>query len=172
MRSGFGIVWVLLLSGSLAGCATGGRSLSGTADPAPTAALAVERFLVAARGYDLDGMARLFGTWNGSIADTSGGLRCGFRRFGSWFGIGERCVSPQEIEIRMNAIAEFLQFESFRIVGERAVPGREHPTTRVGVSLTRGSSTIPDVPFLAVQGRDGRWRVQEIDLERISRGGS
>jgi hypothetical protein len=132
-------------------------------------ALSVERFLQAVNTGDLHGMARIFGTERGSIAEETGGpLGCAFRRVGSWVGLGNRCVSWVDIELRMNAIALILRHDDYAVRSEGSVPGRTRPTTRVGVDLDQGPSRYPDVPFVVVQTRDGRWLVEEIGLERIT----
>jgi hypothetical protein len=107
--------------------------------------LSVERFLAAANAGDYEAMARLFGTASGPIS-------------------GNRA----EIELRMDAISRILRHEDYRIVGEASVPGREHPTTRVGVDMTIGSEVVPNVAFHVVRTEGGRWMVQEIDLEAIT----
>ena len=109
--------------------------------------LSVERFLQAANARDLEAMRRLFGTYEGPITG-----------------------DQQELELRMSVIAEILRHEDCRIVGEQREPGREHPTTRVMVTITKDGSQIPDVPFLMVQTTSGGWLIEQVDLERITRG--
>ena len=107
--------------------------------------LSVERFLQAANAKDFDAMARLFGTADGPV---------------SW---------PQiEVELRMATIAEILLHQDYRIVSEQRAPGREHPTNRIGVDLTRRDGVIRDVPFLVVQTKRGNWLVEFIDLEKVT----
>jgi hypothetical protein len=131
--------------------------------------LSVERFLQAANTSDLEAMARIFGTSSGAIAEQTGNpFGCAFKRIGSWVGLGSRCVSRQQIELRMNAIALVLRHNDYRIRNERDVPGRRAPTTRVGVDLVQGSSTVTDVPFVVVRTSNGRWLVEEIGLERVT----
>ncbi len=133
--------------------------------------LSVERFLQAANTSDLDAMARIFGTSAGSMADRAGNpVGCAFRRMGSWIGLSATCVNRQDLELRMNAIALILRHNDYRIRGERDVPGRRAPTTRVGVDLVQGSTTHQDVPFVVVRTSNGRWLVEEIGLERITQG--
>jgi hypothetical protein len=130
--------------------------------------LSVERFLQAASTRDLDSMARIFGTARGPIADETGSaVGCAFRRMGSWFGIGRRCLSWTEIQVRMDAIAQILRHDDYRIRGESSVAGRAN-TTRVGVDLTRGEQQYNDVPFTVVQASHGRWLVEQIGLDRIT----
>ena len=93
-----------------------------------------------------------------------------FKRIGSWIGLGDRCATLQEVELRMDAIAQFLQHEDYTIVTDERVPGRVDPTTRVGVNLRIRGRNISDVPFLVVQTNQGRWLIEEIDLEKVSGG--
>jgi len=73
-----------------------------------------------------------------------------------------------ETEVHMDQLATLLTHEAYEIVSEGMVPGRPDPTTRVGVTLTMDDRVIPDVSFLTVRTEEGRWMVQEIDLERIT----
>ena len=108
--------------------------------------LSVERFLQAANARDFQAMRELFGTHAGPIA-------------------GER----REMEVRMAAIAEVLRHEDYKITGDQREPGREFPTTRVTVTITKGGRQISDVPFLVVQTDKGGWLVEQVDLEKITR---
>jgi hypothetical protein len=131
--------------------------------------VSVERFLLAANTRDLDAMAGLFGTANGPISSKSGSpLSCTFRRMGSWVGASQVCTTWQDIELRMNAIAEILRHDDYRMVSERQVAGRTASTIRVGVDLHRGSRRYRDVAFLAVRQSSGRWLIEEIDLEAVT----
>ncbi|HZD06350.1 MAG TPA: nuclear transport factor 2 family protein [Longimicrobiales bacterium] len=107
--------------------------------------LSVERFLQAVNARDLDAMAELFGTAAGPMEG-----------------------SRAEIELRMDAIARILRHEDYRIGAQRSVPGREAPTTRVGVDLTIGGDRIPNVGFTVVRTKQGRWLVEEIELEAVT----
>jgi hypothetical protein len=111
------------------------------------AMLSVERFLQAANAKDLEAMQGLFGSWEGPIE-------------------GDR----RELELRMAAIAEILRHEDYEIVSEEREPGREHPTTRVTVTLTKGGRAITGVPFMVVRTEAGGWLVEQVDLERVMRG--
>ncbi len=135
---------------------------------APVAAqLSVERFLQAANQRDVLAMGDLFGTADGPAMDTGGSFGCAFKRIGSWFG-GARCVTKQEVEIRMEAIASVLVHEDYRIVRQERVAGRTVPTTRVLVDMSvQGGELVSAVPFVVVRTSEGRWLVQEVDLERV-----
>ena len=113
-------------------------------------------------------MARLFGTEDGPIIETGGAFGCAFKRMGSWIGIGYRCSTLQEVELRMDAIAQILAHEDYTIRSEASVPGRMNPTSRIGVDMRIGGRDIQDVPFVVVRSRDNRWLVQEIGLGRIT----
>ncbi|MEK9503650.1 hypothetical protein [Gaopeijia maritima] len=133
----------------LSACATqtvsstgGGSGMAGTSP-----LQSVERFLVAVNAHDLDNMAALFGTRDGPFQ-------------------GNRA----EIEIQMDALATILSHQAYEIVSERQVPGRQDPTTRVGVTLTIDGEVYPDVSFVTVRTGQGRWMVQEIDVERLTGG--
>ena len=77
-------------------------------------ALTVERFLQAANTRDLETMSRLFGSDDGPIGDTG---------------------SREEVELRMDVIAEILQHDDYEIISERRVPGAEVPSNRIGVDI-------------------------------------
>lgn len=130
------------------------------------ATLSVERFLQASNARDYDAMARIFGTREGPVAETGGG-GCG--GLGKLFG--GRCQSPEDVERWMAAISEILRYDDYKIVSERAEPGREHPASRIGVDLTRSGRVVPDVGFVVVQGEEGGWLVESVDLEKVTSAG-
>lgn len=107
--------------------------------------LSVERFLQAVNARDLDAMAGLFGTVDGPIKG-----------------------SRTDIELQMDLIAGILKHEDYSIASQRSVPGRQAPTTRVGVDLDIAGDHIPDVGFMVVRTNQGRWLVEEIDLEAVT----
>ena len=110
--------------------------------------LTVERFLQAANTRDLETMSRLFGNDDGPIGDSG---------------------SREEIELRMNVIAEILQHDDYEIVSERMVPGAEVPSNRIGVDLTLPQGlTVRDVGFTVVLESPNRWLVNVIELVKIT----
>lgn len=110
--------------------------------------LTVERFLQAANTRDLDTMSRLFGTDDGPIADTG---------------------TREEIELRMDVIAEILTHVDYEIVSERRVPGAEVPSNRIGVDIVLpGGATVRDVGFTVVLESSGRWLINLIELVKIT----
>ncbi len=134
---------------------------------APVAAqLSVERFLQAANQRDVHAMGNLFGTRDGPAMDTGSTVGCAFKKIGSLFG-GSSCVKRQDVEIRMDAIASILAHEDYRIVREERVAGRDAPTTRVLVDMTVQGERVVGVPFEVVQTSEGRWLVQNVDLEMV-----
>ena len=131
------------------------------------AQLSVERFLQAANEYDVLAMGRLFGTPDGAVLDTGGTMGCAFKKIGSWFG-GTACRNKQQVEVRMDAIASILQHEDYRILSESRVAGRKNPTTRVIVNMTtQRGFTVAALPFDVVQASEGRWLIQEVDLQLV-----
>jgi hypothetical protein len=151
------------------GCATSSQPTPRMAANQPM--VSVERFLQAANTGDLEAMGHIFGNASGSIADDMGNtLSCAFKRMGSWVRISQRCVTRQELELRMNVIALVLRHDLYRVRNESQVPGRQRPTVRIGVDIEQGRNRFPDVPFVVVQARDGRWLVEQIDLQRITQG--
>ena len=148
-RLAFGLVALAMLTSS---CTTtvvqqGGGANGELAAVAPM--LSVERFLQAVNANDYQSMSRLFGTVDGP-----------FRGNGN----------ATDIEIQMATIAEILRHSDYRIVSEARAPGYEVPTNRIGVNLTIGQRVYPDVPFMVVQTREGRWMIQEIGLENVTGG--
>ena len=152
---------------AVAGCTTT-RLISSGEMAAVAPMLSVERFLQASNERDLHAMAGLFGTEGGPIIETGGPIGCAFKKIGSWIGLGHRCVKLQEVELRMDAIAQILRHEDYTIVSEAAVAGRRNPTTRIGVNLRIRGRDISDVPFLVVRTGEGRWLIEEIDLGKVT----
>jgi len=112
--------------------------------------LIVERFLQAANARDLDTMARLFGTDDGPVADTWG---------------------REEVELRMDVIAEILRHDDYAIISERRVPGSRLPSNRIGVDiLVPGGTTVRDVGFTVILESGERWLITLIELVKITQG--
>jgi hypothetical protein len=104
-RSVFPIWGLAVLSLALGGCT---QQITGPSAGAGVGSqLSVERFLQASNERDLGTMARIFGTYDGPVADTGGTFGCFFKKIGSWFG-GESCVRRQDVEIRMAVIADIM----------------------------------------------------------------
>jgi hypothetical protein len=133
------------------------------------AQLSVESFLQAANARDIGAMGRLFGTTNGPISDTGSTFGCAFKKIGSWFG-GTPCVKRRDVEVRLDAIAEVLQHEDYRIEREQGVAGRLDEATRVFVNLLINDEWVMEVPFVVVRTSSGRWLVEEVDLARVMTG--
>jgi hypothetical protein len=109
--------------------------------------LSVERFLQAVNARDYESMAALFGTADGPIE-------------------GQR----MDLEVRMDLMAQVLTHQDYRIASQAQVPGRESPTTRVGVDLTIDGRVVPNVEFLVVQSQGDRWLIEQVDLEAVTGG--
>jgi hypothetical protein len=144
--TGLRALTALAFAGVVSSCATQTVRNSGSGVVAGTSPLqSVERFLAAVNARDLDNMSELFGTPDGPV---------------DWPRV--------QTEVHMDLLATILEHQSYEIVSEGMVPGRDVPTTRVGVTLTMEDRVIPDVSFLTVRTDEGRWMVQEIDLERVT----
>ena len=174
-----GPLLVVLLSTWFAGCAAAGIQETGTeamtpADSRPPAAgprstdlppLAAARtlsrrrtaegsvlsFLAATRERDLAVMGELFGTRAGSITNRDG---------------------DRDAQVRMEAMASILTFESWHVVGSEEVAGELGGAVRFLIDLERETGTVNAVPFVAVLGVDRRWYVREVDLALVIAGRS
>jgi hypothetical protein len=127
---------------------------SGSAGSAAQAAVAptmtIERFLRAVNQNDLDTMARLFGTREGPITRT-------------W--------NQKEVDDRMVLLANVLRHSDYVIGPEELVPGRRDEATQFTVNMVLGEKTVP-VPFLLVRSaREPEWLIENIAIDRLTRGG-
>ena len=140
-------------------------------DPAAAVApqLSVERFLQAANARDYVSMSRIFGTSEGPIGDTGSSFGCFWKKIGSAFG-GRSCEKWQDVELRLDAIAEILGHTDYEMVSQRRVAGSTVPATRIGVNLTLpGGTRASDVGFVVVMA-DVRWMIQCIELDKVTSG--
>ena len=141
-------IWFLLLM-SAGACSS--RTVVNQPQVLVAPALTVERFLRAANARDLETMSHLFGTDDGPIGDT-----------------GNR----QEVELRMDLIAEILQHTDYEIASERRVPGAASQSDRVGVDILvltpRGTTMVRDVGFTVVLESPNRWLINVIELVKIT----
>lgn len=113
-------------------------------------ALAVERFLNAANASDLDSMARLFGTRDGSVL--------------------KRDPHP-EVEARMYALASLLRHKNYVLENEGIVPGRLGEAVRLLYRLDLEGRQV-SVPFVVVQTRGDGWLIEQVGVDRITAGGA
>jgi hypothetical protein len=120
-----------------------------TPEPAFAATMTLERFLRAANQNDLDTMAALFGTTDGSVTRT-------------W--------SKREVDDRMFLLASLLRHSDYSILGETIVPGRRDEATQLNVRLVVAQGPV-QVPFTLVRSRN-QWLVEKVDIEPITRGRS
>ena len=142
----------------------GGPDRAAPADPVEV----VEAFLAAAGQRDHAGMARHFGTAAGPIGERGGAVACGFRRMGSWIGVGDRCLTGYEVELRMDLIAAILAHESYRVGAREAVAGKGRAAVRVEVEVDVAGRRGAVVPFVVIEADDGRWLVEEVGLGRLT----
>jgi hypothetical protein len=131
------------------------REPASSAGQAPQAVVAptmtIERFLRAVNQSDFETMARLFGTREGPITLT-------------W--------KQKEIDDRMVLLANVLRHNDYAIGPEQLVPGRRNEATQFTVNMVVGGKTIP-VPFILVRSaREPEWLIENIAIDRLTRGGS
>lgn len=150
IRGGTGVAAVALLAAVLTGCVR--TVVERPAAPPPNAevaaSLVVDQFLRAVNSNDLDTMARLFGNRDGSVL-----LR-----------------DPKEnVDRQMFALASILRHDSYTIAGNQIVPGRRDEATQINVRMKFGAREV-EVPWILVYSKDGQWRVEQIEIVRITSG--
>ena len=128
-----------------AACATRTESVGGGSNVAP--ALVIEQFLRAANANDLDTMARVFGTSDGSIRERD---------------------TPKEVDDRMFALASILRHQDYSFEGEGIVPGRRDEAIRINVRLVLGPDRSVVVPFTLVMADGNQWMIEQIDIEKVT----
>ena len=163
--------WLALLLVAAAGCGGGPRPGGGPApgsEPPPEPGDIVTEFLDAANRRDHAAMARLFGTAAGPIGEPGSTVGCGLRRLGSWIGLGEPCVTVQEIEVRMDVIARILAHDTRRVGPAARVAGRGRPAARVEVEIAVRAGETVRVPFVLIRAGDHGWLVEQVELGRLT----
>ena len=162
--------WLLLLP--LAGCAAPAAPGTPAAPPGPDPSREPERvvagFLEAANRRDYAAMASRFGTADGPMGETGSAIGCAFRRIGSWIGLGERCLTAAEVELRMDLMAALLAHKSYLMGPQEDVAGRGRPARRIEVELATVAERGVTVPFVLIWTGDGRWLVEEVELGRLT----
>jgi hypothetical protein len=142
MQSRSARLLVLMIAATSAACVS--REVpTGANMIAPT--MVVEQFMRAVNANDLEGMARLFGTRDGSV------LRIDPRR---------------QVEERMFAIASILRHRDYVFEGDAIIPGRQDEAVQLLVRVTTPQTTAV-VPFTMVNAR-GSWLVEQIGLDRLT----
>ena len=144
-----GIMAGALLVGMTA-CASGSSSRSAAAtspeNVSVATSLVIDQFLRAANSNDLDTMARLFGTANGSIL--------------TW-------EKKEDVEKRMFTIASVLRHDSYAVKRQEIVPGRRNEATRVIVGMKIGDTEVDD-PYTLVWTKDRIWLIEQIGIAQIT----
>jgi hypothetical protein len=116
---------------------------------APT--MTIERFMRAVNQNDLNTMARLFGTRDGPI---------------------NRAWPAKEVDERMRLLATVLRHNDYAIGQEDIVPGRRSEATQFTVNVTVGQRVVP-VPFVLVRSAQApEWLIENIAIDRLTRGGA
>jgi len=141
-------VLCLTLVGTSASCSSRQvrASNSPPANPEVATSLVIDQFLRAVKSNDLDTMARLFGTRDGSILERD---------------------PRDQVDSRMFALASVLRHDRYAIKGVEVVPGRRDEATRVIVATTIGDRTV-DVPYTLVWTTDRIWLIEQIGIEAIT----
>ena len=156
----------------LAACAGNTASPTVGSQPGPDPSLeptrVVAAFLDAANHRDHAAMASYFGTAAGPIGDRGSTLGCALRKAAFWLGLGDRCLSAQEVELRMDLLAAILTHTSYRVGGQATVAGRGHPATRIEVEVLTVTEQGVLLPFVLIQADNGAWLVEEVDLGRLT----
>lgn len=149
-RTGAASALFLLLV--LSSCASTGHSLSG--DPAnygsPTAEMAIRRFLNGVGSSDYMAMGRQFGTRQGPA---------------------EARMGTTELEQRMIVLAGLLKYEDYSLRREDLAQLGPH-RTRYVATLTGTREGQVDLPVVAAQAEDGRWYVERIQVDALTRAAS
>jgi len=110
------------------------------------ATMTIERFLKAVNQNDIDTMASLFGTRDGSVTKT-------------W--------SKKEVDTHMFLISSILRHADYNIAGEQIVPGRRDEATQYNVRMMiKRDTTI--VPFVVVRSKSQAWLIESICLNRVT----
>lgn len=130
------------------GCVTKTMGGSPSAEPAVGPPMVIEAFLRAANQQDLDTMASLFGTEAGPVS---------------------KIWEPKQVDQRMLIFASLLRHTDYTVGGEQIVPGRRNSAAQYSVRLVAEQGTY-QVPFTLVRSRDSHWLIEEIGIERITRG--
>lgn len=145
------LVGVVLAAGlaSLSGCASSTGGLSG--DPAdygsPSAEVAVTRFLEAADQEDYQAMSRQFGTREGPA---------------------EARLGVAEVEQRMMVLGGLLGHDELGLERQDLARTGPHRVRYVATMQGTRNGTV-ELPVVAVQAREGRWFVEQLEMDPLTR---
>jgi len=120
------------------------RTTTSTADlvGASSPRMAVEQFLAAVRGQDLQAMSAVFGTSSGPSRDN---------------------MEREQLEKRLIILQCYFNHDKFRILGENPGEGGHRV---FAVELTRGR--LERAPrFYTIQGPGGRWFVDNMEIAAV-----
>ena len=123
----------------LAAC--GGGSGAPQPEPATSAAGAVRSFMQAVADSNVDRMASLWGTANGSASKTR---------------------QPTDWERRVAVMQAYLRNDSYRITSD--VPDQVDPNRRMQQVEIKRQTCTWSVPFVSIKARDGSWLITQVDL--------
>lgn len=137
----------LMLTAAVAACSSAPTPAPSGPGSSVAPALVVEQFLRAVNANDLDTMARLFGTIDGSI-------------------IGRD--TRKQVDDRMFALASILRHSDYSLEGEQIVPGRRDVATQLLVRMVLPDGRSAVVPFTLVYSSDRTWLIEQIAVERLT----
>lgn len=143
------LVLLLLVAVGLSGCASGGLTAEPSSYGSSNPRTAVERFLQAANRQDYVAMGQQFGTRKGPA---------------------EERLGADDLEKRMIVLAKFLRHDGYELRrdrGRRTEPYR----ARFVATMTGTRSGQVAVPIIAVEDKKGRWFVEQIEMEPLTRQG-
>ncbi|MBI4541043.1 MAG: hypothetical protein HY704_16195 [Gemmatimonadetes bacterium] len=158
-----GTLAILLSITAVAACvsrtASSGGERAGAGEVAP--ALVVERFLHAANAA-----AQLRSRRGASPEGMRGALEVMARLFGTREGAILELYPRDEVEKRMDLLANILRHDDYSVESELGVPGRTSEAVEVMVRVRMGAREA-SIPFTVVRTRKGAWLVELVDVERI-----
>lgn len=148
MKRALGVI-LLLGSASLAACATSGGLVGNPADyGSASPEIAVTTFLEAVQEEDYTVMGQQFGTRKGPAEERMG---------------------ISEVEQRMVVLAGLLRHRSHQLRrSDLARLGEDRRRFMVRLSGTQNGTV--EVPIVAVRSSEGRWFIQQIDVDPLTGG--
>jgi len=131
-----------VFAGLTALAACGGATRGAAVEPVASASLAMRAFMQAAADSNLARMAQLWGTADGSAAETG---------------------KPEGWEKRLIVIQAYLRGDSTRLVSDVPVTGSDNQR-RVTVALYR-YGCMRQIPATVIRGKGGGWLVEDVNVQ-------
>jgi hypothetical protein len=115
-------------------------------DPAVAGVLVIEQFLAAVNATNVERMAQLMGTRDGTMNTLYG---------------------REQVQTRMLLLAEILKHTDYRVTNTRDVPARGGEAVRADVRMTINARGY-EVPYTLVWTNNQRWLIECIDVRPIT----